>query len=56
MASADTPSRIEDLIKACDLRRRGVSDPVRLGAAELHNITDTLVEILKQLQLLQARR
>jgi hypothetical protein len=30
-----------------DIRRRGVSDPVRLAAAELQNISDILLEVLK---------
>jgi hypothetical protein len=33
-----------------DGQRRGVSDPARLVAAELQNITDVLLEILKELQ------
>jgi hypothetical protein len=33
-----------------DIQRRGVSDPARLVAAELHHITDVLLEILKELQ------
>lgn len=31
-------------------QRRGVTDPARLVAAELHNITDVLLEILKELR------
>ena len=31
-------------------QRQGITDPAKLVAAELHNITDVLLEILKEMQ------
>jgi hypothetical protein len=44
------PIDVAGLSMKFDLHRRGVSDPARLVAAELHNITDVLLEILKELR------
>lgn len=38
-----------------DGQRRGVTDPARLVAAEMHNITDVLLEILKELRRIRAK-
>lgn len=47
----DQMKEAADLQKTFDTRRRGVTDQVRLAAAELQNITDVLLEMLKELRL-----
>jgi hypothetical protein len=43
----DMAMTIAELKEVCERRRRGVTDPQRLTAAELQNITDILLEFLE---------
>jgi hypothetical protein len=45
-----TPVTVSALVAKFEATRSGVSDPARMVAAELHNITDVLVELLKELR------
>ena len=47
------PRSDKDLAETFATRRRGVSDPVRQVAAELENITETLLEVLKHLRRIE---
>ena len=44
------PRSDRDLSETFDQRRRGVTDPTRLVAIELQNISDALLEVLKRLR------
>jgi hypothetical protein len=46
----------KDLIETFEMRRSNASDePARMVAAELHNISDILLELLKQARVVGSR-
>lgn len=51
MSEYQPPLPDSDLATQFAQRRRGITDPARLVAAELENISQALLEVLKQLRL-----
>lgn len=55
MSEYKPPRSDTDLEALFDQRRRGVSDPMRLAPIELQNITDVLLELLKQARMIASK-